>query len=60
MLSGKKSYILSALTLISAVSVYAIDVITNGFNFEHFMVFVGSSAVAGAIATLRAAISKKA
>lgn len=60
MLNGKKTYIAAILGLVSAVALYAQQVLTAGFTFDGLLVFVNSSAVLGAIAFLRSALSKKA
>lgn len=57
-MEGKRTYALVILALISAAALYAQDFVTNGFNVEHLMAFIGGSAVTAAIAALRSAVSK--
>jgi len=54
-LKGKKTYILAALAVLTAL----IDFLATGnFSLEAWFAFLQTSAVAGAFATLRAGISE--
>lgn len=57
-MDGKKTYALVILALVSATALYIQDVVTSGFNVDHLMAFIGSSAVTAAIAALRSAVAK--
>lgn len=57
-MNGYKTYAATALAAIAAMVAYGQDLLANGFDFQKFMAFVTSAAIAGAIAALRHAISK--
>lgn len=59
MLSGKKTYILTATAFVSALALYIQDVVANGFEVNHLLAFISGTAVTAAIAALRSAIAKK-
>lgn len=57
-MNGNKTYAMTALAAIGATVAYAQTVLTSGFDFQTFMTFISSAAIAGAIAALRHAIAK--
>ena len=58
-LTGKKTYILVILGLISAFALYIQQVVQSGFDFPGFVKFFNSEAIIAAIGTLRLALGKK-
>lgn len=59
LLTGKKTYILVLLGLISAFALYIQQVVTSGFDISGFLKFLQSEAIVAAIGTLRLAVGKK-
>ena len=57
-LTGKKTYILVILGLISAFALYVQGVVQNGFSISGLLQFVNGEAAMAAIATVRLAIGK--
>ena len=57
-LTGKKTYILVILGLISAFALYIQGVVQNGFSISGLLQFVNGEAAMAAIATVRLAIGK--
>ena len=58
-LTGKKTYILVILGLISAFALYIQQVVQSGFDFPGLVKFFNSEAIIAAIGTLRLALGKK-
>ena len=58
-LTGKKTYILVILGLISALCLYVQQVVTSGFDIPGLFKFLNSEAIVAAIGTLRLAVGKK-
>lgn len=59
MFNGYKTYLLVILALISGLSLYIAEVVSNGFSVNGLITFINSEAMVAALGTMRLALGKK-